>query len=361
MISFRSLLAGILAMAAALTAGATGRAVWLEQKHDFGAFDEETGTVYCEFRFVNTGDEDLAIINARANCGCTKPEYSRGPVAPGDTAAIRVGFDPKGRPGRFVKYINVDLNGEPRRTSLSIQGTVIGAANTLRSRFPVSVGTMKLRGTMIAFGEINKGNTTGRYMEGYNASADTMRPAVDNVPEYINIIVEPAAVPPGDRFVISAIFHSDRAKEWGLVTDSLTVSPSASSSEKVRIETVAILTEDFSKLSAADRKNAPAIDTDVIAIDLEKISRTDGLIKRTFSIKNNGKRPLLIRRIYCPDNAVDVSMKDSKIKPGKSGKAEVCIDPSLIGDTELLNARITIISNDPDHPSTMVRVVAEMK
>ena len=28
---------------------------WLGKKHDFGAFDENVGTVYCEFRLVNTG------------------------------------------------------------------------------------------------------------------------------------------------------------------------------------------------------------------------------------------------------------------------------------------------------------------
>lgn len=345
---------------AAVTGNAAGRGVWLEQKHDFGAFDEEMGTVYCDFRFVNTGDEAMAIINARANCGCTKPEYSREPVAPGDTAVIRVGFDPKGRPGRFVKYINVDFDCEPLRSALTIQGTVIGASNTLRSRFPVSLGPMKLRGAMIAFGEVNKGHTIGRYMEGYNASADTLRPAVKNIPDYINVIVEPAAVPPGDRFVISTIFHGDKVKTWGLVTDSISVSPSSTSTEDVTIETVAIVTEDFSSLSAKGREKAPVIDTDLTAIDLKRVSKSEGEIHRTFTITNKGKSPLLIRRIYCPDKAVAVSVKESRIKPGKSAKAEVTVMPSLIGDTELLNARITIISNDPDHPTTIVRVVAEV-
>ena len=38
----------------------------------------------------------------------------------------------------------------------------------------------------------------------------------------------------------------------------------------------------------------------------------------------------------------------------------VRVDPSKIGRTELLNARINIIANDPAHPSTMVRVVGEV-
>ncbi|WP_290452762.1 DUF1573 domain-containing protein, partial [Duncaniella muris] len=83
-------LCALLLGSAAFMAKADGQGIWLEQKHDFGAFDEDLGTVYCDFRLINASDEPIAIISARANCGCTKPEYSRDPIAPGDTAVIRV-------------------------------------------------------------------------------------------------------------------------------------------------------------------------------------------------------------------------------------------------------------------------------
>ncbi len=141
----------------------------------------------------------------------------------------------------------------------------------------------------------------------------------------------------------------------------MTIAPDAGSAERMKIETVAIIGEDFSKLTAKERANAPVIDTDETAIDLRRISRGDAPLKRTFTIVNKGKSNLLIRRIHCPEKAVDVRLKSDKIKPGKSEKVEVTVNPALIGDTELLNARINIIANDPDHPSTMVRVVAEVK
>lgn len=347
-------------MIAAITS-ASAQAVWLNETHDFGAFDESDGTVYCTFRFVNTGTEPIAVVNARANCGCTRPEYSRQAVEPSDTGVIKVGFAPKGRPGRFTKYINVDLSGEPARTSLSIKGTVIGSGETLSSRYPLEVGPMRLMGNMIAFGDVKKGHTTGRYLEAINASADTIRPYVSGAPAHLNIIVEPKVVSPGDRFVISAIFHSDKTRLWGMNVDSITVTPNRDAPEKVDVETIAIVTEDFSRLSAKDRENAPLLDTDVTAVDLKRISRSDGELRRSFSIINRGKSPLLIRRIYCPESAVEVKMKSDRVKPGKSEKVELLINPSKIGDTELLNARITIISNDPAHPSTIVRAVGEVK
>lgn len=348
-------------LGSALTVSAKGQGVWLEQKYDFGAFDESLGTVYCDFRLVNVGDEPIAIIGARANCGCTRPEYSKAPIAPGDTAVIRVGFDPSGRPGRFGKYVNVDLDCAPKRSQLTIQGTVIGTSNTLKSRFPVSLGPMKLRSKVIAYGEVLKGHTAGQFLEGYNASADTLRPVVGNLPPYIKVLVEPTVVPPGDRFVISTILNADKIDDWGVVTDSMTVAPSAASPEKVTVETVAIVGEDFSMLTKKQREEAPRLDTDVTAIDLKQIQRGSSPVTRSFTIVNKGKSPLIIRRISCPDKAVSVKLKTMEIKPGKSAKAEVTVNPALLGDSKLLNARINIVANDPDHPSTMVRVVAEVK
>ncbi|MDE6825013.1 MAG: DUF1573 domain-containing protein [Duncaniella sp.] len=354
-------IASMLLLGATAFTTASAQGVWLEQKHDFGAFDESLGTVYCDFRLVNTGNEPIAIINARANCGCTRPEYSRAPIAPGDTATVRVGFDPTGRPGRFMKYVNVDLDSKPSRASLTIQGTVIGTSNTLKSRFPVAVGPMKLRAKIIPYGEVLKGHTSGQFLEGYNASADTLRPSVTCVPDYMKVLVEPATVPPGDRFVISTILNSDKVDGWGVVTDSMTVAAAPGSPERITVETVAIISEDFSGLSAEERAKAPVIDTDVTALDLERISPTGPEIRRSFTITNKGKSPLIIRRISCPDKAVSVSLKNTEIKPGKSVKAEVTVNPSLLAGSKLLNARINIVANDPDHPSTMIRVVAEVK
>ncbi|MCM1076068.1 MAG: DUF1573 domain-containing protein [Bacteroides sp.] len=339
----------------------SAQGVWLEQKHDFGAFDENVGTVYCDFRLVNTGTEPIAIINARANCGCTRPEYSRAPIAPGDTAVVRVGFDPKGRPGRFMKYVNVDLDSNPSRSSLTIQGTVIGASNTLKSRFPIDVGPMKLRSKIIAYGDVYKGRTSSQFLEGYNASTDTLRPTVTAIPPYMRVLVEPGTVPPGERFVISTIVNGSMIDDWGVVTDSFNVSPTPDAADRIMIETVAIVGEDFTGLTEEQRRNAPVIDTDVTALDFEKISSGGKPVKRSFTITNKGKSPLLIRRISCPDKAVGIRLPKTELKPGKSEKVEVTVNPSLLGDRRLLNARINIVANDPDHPSTMIRVVAEIK
>ena len=82
---------------AALALSASADVTWLETTHDFGAFQEDLGPVSCQFRFVNTNPEPVAIVAARASCGCTTPQYPREAIAPGDTAVITVSYDPAKR------------------------------------------------------------------------------------------------------------------------------------------------------------------------------------------------------------------------------------------------------------------------
>ena len=50
--------------------------------HDFGMIKEDGGPVCCEFPFKNEGGGNLIFYEAKAECGCTKPEYPKAPVSP---------------------------------------------------------------------------------------------------------------------------------------------------------------------------------------------------------------------------------------------------------------------------------------
>ena len=93
--------------------------------HDFGNIKEDGGPVTYEFEFQNTGKAPLQIESARAECGCTKPEYPREEIAPGGTGKIRVTYNPLGRPGGFTKVITVRCTGNPGKVNLKIRGTVV--------------------------------------------------------------------------------------------------------------------------------------------------------------------------------------------------------------------------------------------
>ena len=95
-----------------------------ETSYSFGTIPEKGGRVSHSFTFTNTGDANLVIVNATADCGCTEPQYPAQPIAPGKTGTIKVTYDPLYRPGPFTKAITVRTNGHPKKTVLKINGTV---------------------------------------------------------------------------------------------------------------------------------------------------------------------------------------------------------------------------------------------
>lgn len=96
-----------------------------EQVYNFGAVKEKGGPVSHNFNFVNIGNGNLVILDARAECGCTRPEYPDKPVAPGKKGKVKVTFNPIGRRGTFEKVVTLRTNGRPGKVRLKIRGTVV--------------------------------------------------------------------------------------------------------------------------------------------------------------------------------------------------------------------------------------------
>lgn len=102
-----------------------GNIVFETTTHDFGTINEKDGAVTCEFNFVNQGDGNIFITDAKAQCGCTRPSFPEAPVKPGKKGKIKVTYNPAGRPGPFTKTVTVYLqNCKKSRVTLKIKGKV---------------------------------------------------------------------------------------------------------------------------------------------------------------------------------------------------------------------------------------------
>jgi len=94
-----------------------------EDSYDFGVV-KEGEKVEHEFTFTNTGSSPLIISNVQASCGCTTPEYSKNPIAPGDQGLVKVVFNSAGQLGKQHKVITVTSNAASRNTLLHLRGEV---------------------------------------------------------------------------------------------------------------------------------------------------------------------------------------------------------------------------------------------
>lgn len=354
----RTLLSILAICCVAFTSMAEGSVRWLETTHNFGAFDESVGPVSCRFSFVNTGNEPVAVIAARPNCGCTAPKYSTTPIAPGDTGFVAVSYDPAGRPGRFDKFVAVDLSYPSSRIKLHVTGTVIGAPSSVSQRFPAACGSGLLlaKGALMT-GEVDKGQLRTVFLGGYNSSPDTLQPSVEGLPPYLQAAVEPQRVPPGEQVSFVFYFNSAECPLYGLVTDSITIRPGAGA-EACDIPSVAIVRENFSRLTPGQLAKAPVVYIAEPVADFGRISRSDATLSRTITIGNQGKNALEIRRVYTTDPGVGVTVNTTRVKKGKQAEATITVDPGALPGA-MLNARISVITNDPANPVQTIRVVGE--
>lgn len=355
---FQILIAALTACAA--TALAAPRLNWLNPTHNFGAFSESMGKVTCTFLAVNVGDEPAVVLDARANCGCTRPRYDKRPVAPGDTLRVTVSYDPSGRPGRFHKQVRVNTNAIDGPATLNIRGTVIGSPQTLNQRYPVMAGNARLSNDLAAFGSGRKGSIRAASIQIYNVGADSITPAVADMPGYINTVFTPSRIAPGEQGILSLTAYTDRCPQWGVVEDSFSLIPDSRYPDSVKtVQTVVIVNEDFSKMTREEEAQAPKAVLSTDMIDFGKIDRSAGQLTRSFEITNAGHQPLILRRVYSADRALQISVPYEKIKPGKSEKVTLTLDPAKIPADELLNARISVITNSPSAPNQNVRVVGQ--
>lgn len=90
--------------------------------HDFGTIPmgEKAETV---FRFKNEGEADLLIIDAKASCGCTAPDYTKTPIKPNEYGEVKVAFSPTSE-GIQEKTVTLSTNTEKGSEVVTIKANV---------------------------------------------------------------------------------------------------------------------------------------------------------------------------------------------------------------------------------------------
>ncbi len=94
--------------------------------HDFGDVARHGGDLIKEFRFVNDGDAPLVIKKITKSCSCLTVTYSRKPVLPGESAVIKIKYEPhKIEAGIFHRVIQIYTNVSDDVRLITIQGNSI--------------------------------------------------------------------------------------------------------------------------------------------------------------------------------------------------------------------------------------------
>ncbi len=324
-----------------------------ETIHNFGEIKEEKGKVVHEFSFTNTGQQPLVIHNVRASCGCTSPEWSRQPIAPGGKGYVKATFDPQNRPGNFNKTITVTANTEQPNTILRITGTVSPKPETIEDVYPREVGDIRLKTTHISFTSIAPDENKTEEIEVINTSDKAVTISFDRVPSHITIKAEPETLQAGATGKFIASYDASKKNDWGFVYDQIFISFDGKLNYKNRISVNANIQEDFNKWSQEQKNNAAKITIDNKIFDFGTIKQGEKA-KHTFYITNTGKSNLIIRKVKASCGCTAIKPEKTVIVPGE--KTSIQAEFNSAGKHGRQNKSVTVITNDPLASNVLLRV-----
>jgi hypothetical protein len=313
-------------------------------EYDFGVFREEAGKQTYTFQVTNTGDQPLVIQNIVASCGCTTPEWTRSPISPGGKGEINAVYDPSDRPGPFSKTLSVFSNSVPSPIVLHLKGEVKSKSKTAQDYYPWQVGELRFKGNSIAFPQVLNTEKRIRVLPVINISQSPVKIEFADFPPYIELKAVPQVLKGGEKGIIECIYYGDKVSKWGNVTDMVKLKLDG----KVHQEDLfilAIIMEDFSKLTRTEADNAPVFKPVTNRIDLGPVEA--GSVKELeFKFRNEGKRDLLIRSIWSSCNCLKADDRNSTvISPGMEGSVKMTFNAEkLIGKT---SRSFYIYTNDP--------------
>ena len=129
-----------------------------------GTIHEADGLKEHTFWLRNAGQETVALRQGYTSCGCTTIHFFKdASVAPGDSTAVTLRFNPRGKGGEFHEVGTIEYGTQRKRVSLALTGTCITSEETLLRQFPIRINdSLRLSTNRFDLGIMRAGETKDR-------------------------------------------------------------------------------------------------------------------------------------------------------------------------------------------------------
>ncbi len=321
--------------------------IFKEKIFDFGEITEESGNADHEFRFTNNSGRPIKIVSVQTSCGCTTPGWSQETIANGKEGFVKASYNPKGRPGYFNKSLTVttDFDGIP--LVLQIKGQVINQKLKSEVELNAAIGNLKLKSSSFNLGKvfINKDPQSKEFAV-MNSGTKPIRLISVIGPAYVRALT-PATLDPNELGAIKLIYDAASRKQYGFVSDNIQIETDDDDVPLKSFPVYATIEESFPALSVSELAKAPKLKPDSSLVDFGRI-KSGTLGQQELTLKNTGKKELIIRSLQPNCSCVNASVDQMTLKPGAVAKLKIVFNTQGRKDTQ--QKSLTIYSNDPQNP-----------
>ena len=344
--------------------------------HDFGDIMVADGPVTATFTAKNVSDKALLIYNVVSSCGCTSVEWTRKPIAPGQTGTIKATFknDEKGYP--FDKSLTVYFSGVKRPVVLRLRGVSHDRKFTLDEVYTTRFGNLAFKKVDIKGGNLSQGQQKSGDIVVANLGGKPLNVSFSDVSQGLSLKVSPNPVPAGTTAHVSYTVTADR-QHWGKnyyyatpVVDGRSykavVTPSAEPERtsrgtealvadpnpelgvgKSRIGIFTYTKENFSSLTEKERMAGSNPMADESTFSFGKV-RAGEKVDCSFSFTNKGKSDLRIYKVDSESSHV-TAQPFADVPAGGKGDLKVTFDTKGFPVGECLVV-LTLTTNSPLRP-----------
>ncbi len=346
-----------------------------DDSHDFGEIKEIDGNGEHKFMFKNTSDQPVKLTYVKASCGCTATDYSKEVIKPGESGYVNAVYRTKRRPGKFSKAVTVraatvdNINeegkakdlGKAQTKVLRFNGNVIPKPLGPEDKYPFEMGCLRLSTNHISMGRVaheSEGVSTMTIYNSCDKPVSIKGMEFDGKHVTYEIDGPETLEKQGDTTVVKVTYDAKQVDDFGFIHSSGNLMTDDAEMPEKRLYVSANIFEDFSALSPEELENAPILEVSETMKDFGQVEQ-DAKLTHTFTLTNNGKRPLKIRKLKTNCPCVTTEMDGMEIAPGKSKELEVTFDTK--GRRSYTAQNVTVISNDPKNSSTRLILKAQVQ
>ena len=350
----RNLLSIFFLLIVTLAAVAQPRISSNKETHNFGQIEWKR-PVTVEYTITNTGNQPLVLTNVTTSCACAVADWTKEPIAPGAKGIVKASFDAKAL-GRFEKSVGIYSNATPSLVYLKFT-EVVQEIKDYTKTHPFAIGNIRIDRDEFAFPDVYRGQQPTMTFSIANLSDRPYEPVLMHLPPYLKMEAEPKVLLKGKKGTVKLTLDASQLNDYGLTQTSVYLSRFAGDkvSEDNEIPVSAILLPDFSRMTAKDSLDAPAIRISETNIDLSVPLIKKKKASYNILIANAGKTPLVISKLQVFNSSVGVSLKKTVLPPDGMTKLKVTIRKRDVGNKKH-HLRILMITNDPLNPKVEINI-----
>lgn len=320
---------------------------------DYGLISSSNVNSRATFTCINRGTYPIIITKVVPSTDAITCNVSRDTLDTGERSAISISFNPQNYKSLFREYVDVYTTDQmlPKIT-LTLTGTVKDLDTEIEKKYPSVFDAVRLSKLNINFNKIYYPAVVTDTVWVYNPQDTAVTLVFPNVPNYMTVKMFPETIQPNSSAMMLVSYNSGERKEWGNVYDKLYMGFQGKRvNYKMRISISGTITEDFSKLTKSQIKNAPKISFVTDTFNFGTVHQGDP-VECQFHFTNEGKSTLEIRKIKTSCGCTAGSMDKMSYLQGEDGVVNVTLNTRSKNGN--VRQTITIISNDPVHPESRV-------